>query len=90
MIPLGVAAVHAVESDAGTGGVLPNLSGSNSSEHDGLCDNETVPVFRKTTCVTVESTREGRPVRSPAGRSAGRSWRGSFSGEAEPAIRINQ
>ncbi len=50
--PLGAAAARA--GDAGTGGVLPNLSGRNSSGHANLCGNEAVPVFSKTTCVTVD------------------------------------
>ncbi|WP_344630117.1 hypothetical protein [Streptomyces glaucosporus] len=56
--PVGTAAAHAGDSDAGPGGVLSNLSGRNSSGHANLCGTGKVALFKDRTCVT-EDTGKG-------------------------------
>ncbi|WP_093797072.1 hypothetical protein [Streptomyces sp. Wb2n-11] len=57
--PLGVAAAHTGDGDAGTGGVLSNLSGRNSSGHANLCGTGKVALFKERTCVAHDGNKAG-------------------------------
>src|ERR671915_494364 len=67
--PLGSAAAHGGDSDAGTGGLLSNVSGRNSSGHANLCGTGKLALLKERTCLTDDqSTGAGGDV---AGHSCG-------------------
>ncbi|WP_253195089.1 hypothetical protein [Streptomyces sp. MP131-18] len=66
--PLGLAAAQAADADAGSGGLLSNLSGRNSSGHANLCGTGKLSILKERTCFTYGS---GGPTGDAAGPSGG-------------------
>ncbi|GHE36239.1 hypothetical protein GCM10018785_02450 [Streptomyces longispororuber] len=50
--PMGMAAAHGGDGDAGAGGLLSNVSGRNSSGHANLCGTGKLSLLKDRTCLT--------------------------------------
>ncbi|MEU2562103.1 hypothetical protein ABZ626_22605 [Streptomyces longispororuber] len=68
--PMGLAAAHSGDADAGAGGLLSNVSGRNSSGHANLCGTGKVSLLKDRTCLT-HSERAGASSGDHVGPSGG-------------------
>ncbi|TDC23577.1 hypothetical protein E1265_12320 [Streptomyces sp. 8K308] len=65
--PVGMATAQAADSDAGSGGLLSNLSGGNSSGHANLCGTGKLALLKDRTCVTVDDGTVSGDQAGPSG-----------------------
>ncbi|MFI7706582.1 hypothetical protein [Nonomuraea sp. NPDC049480] len=65
---IATAGAHAGDDDGGTGGLLSNISGRNSSGHANLCGTGKLSLLKERTCVTINEHAPG-----DAGDSSGSS-----------------
>ncbi|GAB3207119.1 hypothetical protein ACQEU5_11030 [Marinactinospora thermotolerans] len=66
-VGLAVAAADTGDYDAGSGGLLSNLSGRNSSGHANLCGTGKVAILKERTCVSEDHGSGGGDVAGPSG-----------------------
>ncbi|WP_049557609.1 hypothetical protein [Nonomuraea sp. SBT364] len=67
-VGIGAAGAHTGDRDGGTGGLLSNVSGRNSSGHANLCGTGKLSLLKERTCVTEDRHHPGGgDVAGPSG-----------------------